>query len=69
MDKQRYTQPVMVGDELDVHIINIGSRGDGIARHENFVIIIPNTQVERDYTVRIARVFSSYALADVVEEL
>lgn len=63
----KYTQPVKVGDELKVQIENIGEKGDGISRHENFVIIIPNGEIDEYYKIRIQKVFKNWALGDIIE--
>lgn len=56
-----YTQPVKVGDIITVEIENIGEKGDGVAKYKDFVIIVPNTNVEEKYIIKILKVFKSYA--------
>lgn len=67
--KGQYTQPVKILDVINVTIENIGEKGDGIARHQKFVIITPNTQIEKNYKVRIKKVFPTYAIAEVIQEV
>ena len=62
-----YTQPVKVGDELEVTVFNIGEKGDGISRYENFVIILPESEVGKTYNVRINKVFEKFAIAKRLE--
>lgn len=61
-----YTQPVKVNDEIQVNVENIGEKGDGIARFQDFVIIIPEGKIENSYKVRIKKVFKTWALAEIV---
>lgn len=58
--------PVEVGKEYDVTISEVGSRGDGIARLEGFVIFVPGTQAGQAVKVRVTRVGRSSAQAEVV---
>lgn len=64
--KKKYTAPVKVGDEITVTIQNLGSKGDGITRHKEFVIIVPNTQIEQQHKIKIIKVFEKYAFGEVI---
>ncbi len=39
-DRSDEPKPVNVGEEYDVEISEVGSRGDGIARVKNFVVFV-----------------------------
>ncbi len=58
--------PVEVGKEYDVTISEVGSRGDGIARVEGFVVFVSGASEGQDVRVRITRVSRSSAQAEVV---
>ena len=59
-------KPVEVGKEYEVEISEVGSKGDGIARKDNFVIFIPNTKQGEKVKVRINNVGRSFAVGEKV---
>jgi len=59
-------KPVKEGETYDVEIIEVGSRGDGIAKIQNFVIFVPGTNKGDKVKVRITKVRSSSAIGEVV---
>lgn len=59
-------KPVKEGETYDVEIIEVGSRGDGIAKIQNFVIFVPGTNKGDKVKVRITKVRSSSAVGEVV---
>ena len=61
--------PVKLDQEYDVKIETIGDKGDGIAKIDNFVIIIPGAGVNERVRVRIKRALDRVAFAEVVERL
>jgi predicted RNA-binding protein with TRAM domain len=61
-------KPVEIGQEYDVEIKEISRRGDGIARIEGFVIFVPKTQNGDHVKIRVTRVSSRFAEAEVVSE-
>lgn len=63
---KKYTQPVKVGDEVDIEVENIGEKGDGVARYKKFVIIVPNGEIEKKYKVKIKKVFNTWALSEII---
>jgi predicted RNA-binding protein with TRAM domain len=63
-----YEQPINEGDILDVKIESTGAKGDGIAKINNFVIIVPNVQEGDEVKVKITRVLNKMAFAEVVED-
>jgi predicted RNA-binding protein with TRAM domain len=74
MDEQRFggfrgpPKPVEVGQEYDVDIKEMSRRGDGIARIEGFVVFVPKTQIGDHVKIRVTRVSSRFAEAEVVSE-
>ncbi|MBU0756525.1 MAG: TRAM domain-containing protein [Nanoarchaeota archaeon] len=58
--------PVKEGDEVDVKIEAIGEKGDGIAKIDGFVLIIPNTKTNDQVKVRITKVLKKVGFAEVI---
>lgn len=63
----RSDAPVKVGEEYDVEITEIGSRGDGITRVKNFVVFVPNTKKGDKVRIKITQIRGRSAVAEVVE--
>jgi len=63
---ERFEKPVKVGEEYDVEIKEVGSRGDGIARVKNFVIFVPNTKKGEKCKIKINQVSRRFAIAEKV---
>ena len=59
-------KPVKEGETYDVEIIEVGSRGDGIAKIQNFVIFVPGTEKGQKVKIRITKVRSSSAIGEIV---
>ena len=62
----RFEKPVKVGEEYDVEIKEVGSRGDGIARVKNFVIFVANTKKGEKCKIKINQVSRRFAIAEKV---
>jgi len=62
------TAPVKVGDEIEVDIEAIGSKGDGIAKEKGFVVFVPNTKKGDHVKVRITKVLRNVGFAEKVGE-
>ncbi len=60
------TAPVKEGDELDVKIEALGDKGDGIAKKDGFVLVIPGTAVNDEVRVRVTKVLRKVGFAEVV---
>jgi predicted RNA-binding protein with TRAM domain len=60
--------PISEGDEIDVKIEAIGEKGDGIAKVEGFVLIVPNTSKGDQVRVKITKVLRSVGFAEVVSK-
>ena len=61
-----YQKPVEVGDVIEVTIESTGAKGDGIAKVNNFVIIIPGAKEGDKVKIKITRVLKKMAFAEIV---
>lgn len=61
-------KPVAVGDVLEVTIEATGSRGDGIAKKDGFVIFVKGASQGQTVKVKIVSMGRSSATAEVVSE-
>ena len=68
MDGYNRFAPVKEGDEIDVKIEALGDKGDGIAKKDGFVLVIPGTKVNDEVRVRITKVLRRVGFAEVVGE-
>ena len=59
-------KPVKVGEEYDVEINEIGSRGDGIARIKNFVVFITGTKQGEKTRIKIKEVRNRFAIGEKI---
>jgi len=59
--------PVSVGQEIDVIIDDIGSRGDGITRIGTFLVFVPETKVGERLKVKIVSVGRKFAIAEKIK--
>lgn len=66
-DQIDYGQPVDEGDELVVEIEDIGSKGDGIARVDGFIVFVPDTEVGETVKVEIDTIGRKFAFATVLD--
>jgi predicted RNA-binding protein with TRAM domain len=60
--------PVKEGETYDVTIEGIGEKGDGIAKIQGFVIVVPKTQQGQRVKVKITAVRGKVSFAEVVGE-
>lgn len=58
--------PVNVGEEYDVEITEVGSKGDGIARIKNFVVFVPNVSKGDKVRIKIKELRGRSAIGEVV---
>jgi 23S rRNA (uridine2552-2'-O)-methyltransferase len=65
--KNRLTAPVRSGDRLEVHIEDVGSEGDGIAKVEGFTLFVPDTEVGDRVEVRVTDVKPRFGFAERVD--
>jgi predicted RNA-binding protein with TRAM domain len=60
------TAPVKVNQEVEVVVDDIGSRGDGIARIQGFLIFVPHSKIGERVKVRVLSVGEKFAIAEKV---
>jgi predicted RNA-binding protein with TRAM domain len=58
--------PVNEGDELDVKIEALGEKGDGIAKKNGFVLVVPGTQVNDEVKIKVTKVLRKVGFAEVI---
>lgn len=58
------SRPVKENQEVEVVIDDIGSRGDGIARIEGYLIFVPRSKIGERVRVKIRSVGEKFALAE-----
>jgi predicted RNA-binding protein with TRAM domain len=58
------TTPVKENQELEVAIADIGSRGDGIARIQSYMIFVPRSKIGERVKVKILSVREKFAVAE-----
>ncbi|MDD1743605.1 MAG: TRAM domain-containing protein [Methanomassiliicoccales archaeon] len=63
----RDKKPVEEGKEYTVTVVDIGSRGDGIAKVDGFIIFIPETKVGQTVKIQVTRVMNKSAFAKKIE--
>lgn len=63
---RRSFAPISVGDELDVKIETVGSKGDGVARVKGFVIFVPGTKQGDEVKIRVNKVLNKVSFAEVI---
>jgi len=61
-----YDRPVKQGDEIEITIESTGAKGDGVAKLDNFVIIVPGAKEGDRVRVRITRVLRKMAFGDII---
>lgn len=66
MEKKEREIPVKEGDVIEVEIVGTGKDGDGIAKFEGFVIIIPNAKEGERHEVQVTTVKPRMAFAEIV---
>jgi len=59
--------PVKEGQEINVLIDDIGSRGDGIARIQDFLIFVPQAKVGERLRIKVLKVGRKFAIAEKIE--
>jgi predicted RNA-binding protein with TRAM domain len=58
------TRPVKENQEIEVIIDDIGSRGDGIAKIQGYLIFVPRSKIGERVKVRIRSVGEKFAVAE-----
>jgi predicted RNA-binding protein with TRAM domain len=60
------TRPVKENQEIEVIIDDIGSRGDGIAKIQGYLIFVPRGKIGERVKVRIRSVGEKFAVAEKI---
>lgn len=66
-ERDQQPKPVKVGEEYDVEISEVGSRGDGIARIKNFVVFINGAKQGEKTHIKITEVRNRFAVGEKTE--
>lgn len=61
-------KPVKVGQEYDVKITDVGAKGDGITKIENFIVFVPEGKKGENCRIKIKEVSSRFAIGEKVGE-
>jgi predicted RNA-binding protein with TRAM domain len=59
-------KPVKPGDEVDVEVEAVASKGDGIAKKDGFVIFIKGATQGQKVKVRITEVKERFAVGEII---
>jgi predicted RNA-binding protein with TRAM domain len=59
-------KPVKIGEEYDVKITDVGAKGDGITKVENFIVFVPGAKKGEEIRIRIKEVARSFAIGEKV---
>jgi predicted RNA-binding protein with TRAM domain len=59
--------PVELGEELEVEITELSPKGEGIARHQGFVIYVADVKCGERVKVKITRITKMAANAQVIK--
>lgn len=66
-DEEDLDKPVSEGEITEVEIEDLGSKGDGIARKEGFVIFVPGGEVGETYDIEVTSVGRKFAFGEINE--
>lgn len=61
-----FPKPVNEGEEYDIEITEVGTKGDGIARVKNFVIFVPDSKQGEKCRIKIKMVRPKFAVGEKV---
>ena len=59
-------KPVKVGDEVEVKVEAVASKGDGIAKKDGFVIFIKGAKEGETIKVKITDVKARFAIGEII---
>jgi predicted RNA-binding protein with TRAM domain len=59
--------PVELGEELEVDIKELSSKGDGMARVQGLVIHVPNTKLGDHVKIKITQIRGKAANAEIIK--
>lgn len=66
-EEEELDKPVSEGEITEVEIEDLGSKGDGIARKEGFVIFVPGGEVGETYEIEVTSVGRKFAFGEINE--
>lgn len=69
MKERNTTTQVKEGDEVELEIISIGSKGDGMGKVNGFCIFVPQTNKGRAYQVKITKVLERFGFGEALQEI
>ena len=61
--------PIHADEEIEVEIVGKGKQGDGVAKHEDFIIFVPGTDVGDKLKVKITKVLPNFAFGEPVGKI
>ena len=61
-------KPVKVGEEYDVKITDVGTKGDGITKVENFIVFVANAKKGEECRIKIKEVAQRFAIGEKIGE-
>ena len=67
-EENKTCPPVKLGQVLELECISIGKKGDGVFKHESFIIIANYAKVGIKYKLKITKVFPTIAFADIEDK-
>ncbi len=59
-------KPIKIGEEYDVKITDVGAKGDGITKIENFIVFVAGTKKGEECRIRIKEVASRFAIGEKI---
>ena len=59
-------KPVKVGEEYDVKITDVGTKGDGITKVENFIVFVANAKKGEECRIKIKEVAQRFAIGEKI---
>jgi len=59
--------PVELGEELEVDILELSPKGDGIAKVQGFVIHVPHTKPKDHVKIKIKQIGATTAEAEIIK--
>ena len=63
---KRVNRQLQIGDELDIEIIDLNSKGDGVGKHTQQVVFVPGAWLGEEARVRVVEVKKSYVQAELL---
>jgi len=67
-DRFGEAKPVKIGEEHTVTITDVGAKGDGIAKINNFIIFVPGAKKGEEIKIKIKEVAGRFAVGEKIGE-